>query len=84
MIVQITKILEESAWSSAEDKEFFEGKVFYIPKKENHLTIIDRSWENKSPITFLMDAELLKHKDIARSSIPLYSFSSVEVKILTL
>ena len=84
MLVQITKILEESAWSSPEDKEFFEGKVFYIPEKKDHLYTVDRKWENKTPITFLMDAELLKHKDIARTSIPLYSFSSVEVKILTL
>ena len=84
MLVQITKILEKSAWSSPEDKEFFEGKVFYIPKKENHLFTVDRKWENLPPITFLMDAELLKHKDIARTCIPLYSFASVEVKILTL
>ena len=84
MLVQITKILEESSWSSAEDTEFFEGKVFYIPKEEGHLYTVDRKWENLPPITLLMDAELLKHKDIARTSIPLYSFSSVEVKILTL
>ena len=84
MLVQITKILEESAWSSAEDKEFFEGKVFWIPEKNGHISIIDRSWENLPPITFLMDAELLKHKDIVRTSIPLYSFGNIEVKILAL
>lgn len=84
MLVQITKIHEESSWSSPEDKEFFEGKVFYIPKKEGHLYTSDRTWENLPPITFLMDAELLKHKDLSRTTIPLYSFSSVEVKILTL
>ena len=84
MLVQITNILVESAWNSPEDKEFFEGKVFYIPKEEGHLYTVDRNWEDKTPITFLMDAELLKHKDIARTCIPLYSFASVEVKILTL
>ena len=82
MLVQITKILEESAWSSPEDKEFFEGKVFYIPKEEGHLYTVDRKWKNLPPITFLIDAELFKHKDLSRTTIPLYSFSSVEVKIL--
>ena len=84
MLVQITKILEKSAWSSLEDKEFFEGKVFYIPEKKDHLFTVDRKWEDKTPITFLMDAELLKHKDLSRTTIPLYSFGNVEVKILTL
>ena len=84
MLVQITKILEESAWNLLEDKEFFEGKVFYIPEKKGHLFTVDRNWEDKTPITFLMDAELLKHKDLSRITIPLYSFASVEVKILTL
>lgn len=84
MLVQITKIHSESSWSSPEDKEFFEGKVFYIPDKENHLFTVDRKWENLPPITFLMGAELLKHKDLLRPTIPLYSFGSVEVKILPL
>ena len=84
MLVQITKILEESAWSSAEDKEFFEGKVFYIPEKKDHLFTVDRNWEDKTPITFLLGAEILTHKDLSRTTIPLYSFSSIEVKILTL
>ena len=84
MLVQLVKILEESAWNSPEDKEFFEGKVFYIPKEENHLFTVDRKWENLPPVTFLINAELLRHKDLSRITIPLYSFSSVEVKILTL
>ena len=84
MLVQITKILEKSAWNSPEDKEFFEGKVFYIPKKKDHISIIDRSWEKKEPINFLLDAELLSHKDLSRVTIPLYSFGYIEFKILTL
>ncbi len=84
MLVQITKILEESPWNSQEDKEFFEGKVFYIPEKKDHLFTVDRKWENLPPITFLLDAELLKHKDLSRATIPLYSFGYIEFKILTL
>ena len=84
MLVQITKILEESSWNNAEDKEFFEGKVFYIPKKENHLFTVDRKWENLPPITFLLDAEILSHKDLDRVTIPLYSFGHIEYKILPL
>ena len=84
MLVQITKILEGSSWNSPEDKEFFEGKVFYIPEKKDHISIIDRSWEKKEPINFLLDAEILSHKDLDRVTIPLYSFGYIEFKILTL
>lgn len=84
MLVQITKIHEESAWSSKEDKEFFEGKVFYIPNKKEHLFTIDRSWEKKPNINYLLEAEILKHKDIARGTIPLYSLGYIEYKILKL
>ena len=84
MLVQITKIHPESSWSSPEDIEFFEGKVFYIPEKKDHISTIDRSWEERKPLNFLLDAELLKHKDIARTTIPLYSFAYIELKILTL
>ena len=84
MLVQITKILEGSTWNSPEDKEFFEGKVFYIPEKKDHISIIDRSWKKEEPINFLLNAELLSHKDLSRVTIPLYSFGYIEFKILTL
>ena len=84
MLVQITKIHEESAWSSEEDKAFFEGKVFYIPNKEDHLFTIDRSWENKPNINYLLGAKILTHKDLVRPIISHYSFSGIEYKILKL
>ena len=84
MLVQLTKIHKESAWSSPEDKEFFEGKVFYIPEKKDHIFTLDRSWEKKEPFNFLLDAEILSHKDLDRVTIPLYSFGDIEFKILTL
>ena len=84
MLVQITKIHEESVWSSKEDKEFFEGKVFYIPNKKEHLFTIDRKWENKPNITYLLGAEILSHKDLVRPVISSYSFSWIDYKILKL
>ena len=83
MLVQLLKINEESAWNNEEDKEKYEGKVFYA-KNKDQVKILDRSYCNKPPIGYLGDVEIIIHKDIRKDFMEEYSFFDVDFKILRL
>ena len=83
MLVQLLKINEESAWNNEEDKEKYEGKVFYA-KNKDQVKILDRSYCNKPPIGYLVDVEIIIHKDIRKDFMEEYSFFDVDFKILRL
>ncbi len=83
MLVQLLKINEESAWNNKEDKEKYEGKVFYA-KNKDQVKMLDRSYCNKPPVGYLKDIEIIIHKDIRKDFIEEYSFYDVDFKILRL
>ena len=83
MLVQIIKLGKESAWNNKEDKEIYEGKVFY-DKNKNQVKMMDRSYCNKPPVGYLKDVEIIIHKDIREDFIENYSFLDVDFKILRL
>ena len=83
MLVQIIKLGKESAWNSEEDKEKYEGKVFYA-KNKDQVIILDRSYCNKPPVGYLRDVEIIIHKDISKEFLEEYSFFDVDFKILRL
>ena len=82
MLVQIIKLGEESVWNNKEDKEKYEGKVFYA-KNKNQVSVISRKWEGLLDIGYLSDVELIIHKDLKDLYfMDKYSFYDVEYKIL--
>lgn len=83
MLVQLLKIGSESAWNNEEDKEKYEGKVFYA-KNKDQVEMLYRSYCNKPPVGYLKDVEIIIHKDIRKDFIEEYSFFDVDFKILRL
>ena len=84
MLVQLLKINKESAWNNEEDKEKYEGKVFYA-KNKDQVEILDRGYCNKPPVGYLEDVELIIHKDLKNLYFTdKYSFFDVDFKILRL
>ena len=83
MLIQIIKLGKESAWNNEEDKEKYEGKVFYA-KNKDQVKMLDRSYCNKPPVGYLKDVEIIIHKDIRKDFIEEYSFFDVDFKILRL
>ena len=82
MLIQIIKLGKESAWNNEEDKEKYEGKVFYA-KNKDQVKMLDRSYCNKPPVGYLKDVELIIHKDFKNPYFTdKYSFYDVEYKIL--
>ena len=83
MLIQIIKLGKESAWNNEEDKEKYEGKVFYA-KNKDQVEMLNRSYCNKPPVGYLGDVEIIIHKDIRKDFMGEYSFFDVDFKILRL
>ncbi len=85
MLVQLLKINEESAWNNEEDKEKYEGKVFYAKNKDQVKTyqiFIEPKGEHLEPAEkwkedFLKAIRKKYEKTIFKESLGMYDILGI-------